>query len=264
MDIKHKNIVLTGATGGIGQALATMFDQEGANLILVARNVSRLSELSQQLSNKSHRQVSADLSTAEGRDDLVAECRQLSTGIDVLINCAGVNDFGLFEEQSQAQIEKLIGINLISPILVCQDLLPFLQHKREARIVNVGSTFGSIGYPGFSTYCASKFGLRGFTESLRRELSDSAVYVSYIAPRATQTSLNSSNIVDMNTTLGNAMDKPSIVAQEVRRLIQKPSQSEKYIGWPEKLFVKVNSLLPKLVDRSLLKQLPIIRRFASA
>ena len=131
-----------------------------------------------------------------------------------------------------------------------------------AQIINVGSTFGSIGYPGFSAYCASKFGLRGFTESLRRELADSGLQVSYIAPRATETDLNSDNIVAMNDALGTAMDEPSLVADEVMQIISTPVASDKYLGWPEKLFVRINALLPALVDSSLRKQLPIIRRFA--
>ncbi len=190
-------------------------------------------------------------------------CESLAPeGIGLLVNCAGVNDFGLFEEQSQDAIEDTIRINLISPMLICQDLLPLLHRHGKAQIVNIGSTFGSIGYPGFSAYCASKFGLRGFTESLRRELADTGVQVSYIAPRATQTDLNSDKIVAMNNELGTAMDKPSVVADEVMGVIDRRSPLDKYMGWPEKLFVKINALLPALVDSSLRKQLPVIRRFA--
>jgi short-subunit dehydrogenase len=141
-------------------------------------------------------------------------------------------------------------------------LLPLLKQQDDSQIVNIGSTFGSIGYPGFGAYCASKFGLRGFTESLRRELSGSGMQVSYIAPRATDTDLNSDNLVAMNDALGTAMDKPSLVANEVMQIINTPSGADKFLGWPEKLFVRINALLPSIVDSSLRKQLPIIRRYA--
>ena len=86
--------------------------------------------------------------------------------------------------------------------------------------------------------------------------------VSYIAPRATQTGLNSDKLVAMNNQLGTAMDKPSVVAEQVLRAISDRSRLDRYMGWPEKIFVKLNAVLPSLVDSSLRKQLPIIRRFA--
>ncbi len=263
MDIHGKNVVLTGASGGIGRALAEKLSAEGARLILVGRNQQKLIQLLDDLGGHLHRAVAADLAEASGRRALLDYCENGGfDGIHLLINNAGVNEFSLFEQQSQDAIVKMVNINLVSPMLICQDLLPFLKQHPGSQIINIGSTFGSIGYPGFGAYCASKFGLRGFSESLRRELADTGVQVSYIAPRATQTSLNSDNIVAMNDALGTAMDKPSLVADEVMQIITTPAGTDRYLGWPEKLFVRINALLPAIVDSSLRKQLPIIRRFA--
>lgn len=263
MNIDDVTVVLTGASGGIGRAIAKRLDAAGARLILVGRHEEKLRELKVGLDNDLHVAVVADIGTDAGRLQLRQYCETLgSAGIGLLVNCAGVNDFGLFEEQSQAAIADTIRINLVSPMLICQDILPMLRLRDEAQIINIGSTFGSIGYPGFGAYCASKFGLRGFTESLRRELADTGVQVSYIAPRATLTNLNSDKLVAMNNELGTAMDKPSVVADEVMNVISDRRPLDKYMGWPEKFFVKVNALLPALVDSSLRKQLPIIRRFA--
>jgi len=260
MIIKDKTAVVTGASGGIGRAITEKLVAAGARLVLVARDRRRLERLLDDLGGHPHVMLAVDLSSDGGRKNLKDFCQNHE--ISLLINATGVNEFGLFEQQSQATIADLININLLSPILVCQDLLPRLQQQSEARIINIGSTFGSIGYPGFSTYCASKFGLRGFTESLRRELADSHTQVSYIAPRATHTALNSETIVALNTALGTMMDDPLLVADEVMRVLRKKATSDKYIGWPEKLFVRINALLPRLVDTSLRKQLSIIRRFA--
>ena len=112
--------------------------------------------------------------------------------------------------------------------------------------VNIGSGFGSIGFAGYSGYSASKFALRGFTEALRRELADSSVRVGYLAPRATVTDMNSEQVVAMNKELGNKMDTPESVAEEFLSLL-KSDQTERYIGWPERFFVKLNSLLPGVV-----------------
>jgi short-subunit dehydrogenase len=260
MDIRRKTVVLTGATGGIGRAIAERLNAEGARLVLVARNLQRLTEFVDTLVADGHRVVPADIGDDSGRRRVVEACRDAE--VSLLINAAGVGDFGLFEDQTADSIRRLVGVNLLGPMLLTLDLLPLLE-KRESCIINIGSTFGSIGYPGFSSYCASKFGLRGFTEALRRELGDGGTRVAYLAPRATRTELNTASVVAMNDALGTAMDEPSLVAGEVLGLIRRAAGADRYIGWPEKLFVRINALFPKLVDSSLRKQLPIIRRFAA-
>lgn len=262
MNIKDKTIVLTGASGGIGRAIAAELADAGARLVLVARNEARLVQLRDELGGKPHLCVAADLATSEGRQRLFDACSGLDDGVSLLINNAGINAFGLFQNQSEDTIRNMVDTNLLSPMLLCQSLLPLLLQQSQARIVNIGSTFGSIGYPGFSSYCASKFGLRGFTEALRRELADSTVDVSYVAPRATRTSINSDNVVALNESLGTAMDEPAVVARKVLGVINGGAHRDKYIGWPEKLVVRINALLPGLVDSSLRKQLPVIQRFA--
>ncbi len=265
MNLSGKTIVLTGASGGIGRELAHALNGQGARLLLVARSADKLELLRDELGGEPHRVVATDLATQDGRRCLFDACTELGSGnLHMLINNAGINAFELFESQSTDAIEALLAINLLSPMLVCHMLLPLLRECDQARIVNVGSTFGSIGYPGFSSYCASKFGLRGFTEALRRELADSSVSVSYVAPRATRTSLNSANVVAMNATLGTAMDDPGQVASQVLKVVRGKGGKDKYIGWPEKLFVRVNALLPGLVDANLRKQLPVIRHFAKS
>ncbi len=255
--------MLTGASGGIGHAIATGLDDAGARMVLVGRNAEKLQSLRAGLSGSRHLTVTADLDTDEGRRALRQACTELDDhGISLLINCLGINELRLFAEQTKERIAQQIQTNLLSPILICHDLLPLLQAQPEALIVNIGSTFGSIGYPGFSSYCASKFGLRGFTEALRRELCDTPVEVSYIAPRATQTDLNSDSVNAMNEALGTNTDDPALVAKEVLNTIRSRSGADCYIGWPEKIFVRLNALLPGLVDSSLRKQLPLIRRFA--
>ena len=155
---------------------------------------------------------------------------------------------------------RMVTINLTSQIALCRDFISLLNTQPSAVIINVGSILGSIGMPGYSVYCASKFGLRGFSEALNRELMDSRTRVRYFAPRATQTALNDVRVNQMNKALGNAMDSPEKVADALIAFIKKDIVST-YLGWPEKLFVRINSLLPALVDKSFRKQLPIIKRY---
>ena len=253
-------IVLTGATGGIGSAVARCLSDQGANLILVARNQQKLQQLQQQL-GKQHLILAVDLSTVEGRAALHNSCAQHPHGIDILINNAGISEFALLQQMTADRISELLHVNLISAIDTCRLLLPLLLKRANGQIINVGSTFGSIGHPGFSVYCASKFGLKGFSEALRRELLDTDVKVSYFAPRATKTTINTDSVTNMNAELGNAMDEPEQVASALAKLIHDGKAAHYFLGWPEKLFVRVNALIPSLVDKALLKQLPVIKRY---
>lgn len=260
MQCKAKNVLLAGATGGIGQAIAVELDRAGARLLLLGRNRARLVALQQRLPGE-HRVIAADINDFGQRAAVVEHCSE--QGLDVFINAVGVMDFGLFEQQDPALIETMVTTNLLGPMLLCRQLLPLLKQREEAGIVNIGSIFGSIGHPGFTAYCATKFGLRGFSEALQRELHDSSVRVSYLAPRATRTDLNSEAVTALNEALGNATDEPERVAEEVMKVLgEKRRQS--YMGWPENLFVRVNSLFPGIVHSALARKLHIIRRHAES
>jgi short-subunit dehydrogenase len=259
MTLKGKDCVLTGATGGIGESFAQVLASAGARLILVARSQDKLDSLLSGLPGEGHRTVAADLSLAEGRGAVCAAC---AGGLDILINAAGVNHFGLLADQSEQQLQQMMDINVTAPMLLTRLLLPALT-ERKGVIVNVGSSFGSIGFAGYCGYSTSKFALRGFTEALRRELSDTPVSVLYLSPRATATAMNSPEVTALNEELGNATDRPERVAQELMVQLQK-HQRARFIGWPERFFVKLNALFPAVVDSALSKQLPVIRRHALA
>lgn len=258
MDLANKLILLTGATGGIGRAIASKLAAGGARLVLVGRDDGKLQKVQAALPGV-HARLVADINETAGRDLVTKHCRRYR--IDVLVNAAGVLDFRFYEKQDSALVESMLVTNLLSPMLLCQQLIPVLKLRPEAAIVNIGSIFGSIGHPGFTAYCASKFGLRGFTESLQRELADSSVRVFYLAPRATRTKLNSSAVTGLNEALGNSTDTPEQVAEELMHMLS-GNQRQRFMGWPEKLFVRVNSLFPGVVHNALVKKLPVIRQFA--
>jgi short-subunit dehydrogenase len=259
MKISACRAVITGASGGIGQALVAALLAEGAQLLLVGRQTEVL-----QAQAKAHAGqvavVTADIRQRSGREAVVAAAQSFG-GINTLINAAGVNHFGLLEQHDDTAIAELIELNVTATLQLTHRLLPLLRQQERALLVNLGSTFGSIGYPGFSAYCASKFALRGFSEALRRELADTRVKVLYFAPRATQTRMNTAKVVAMNDALNVAMDDPHSVARQLLAAIRREKE-EHYLGWPEQLFVRLNSLLPRVVDQALRKQLPIIQRFA--
>lgn len=263
MKLKGKLILLTGASGGIGQAIARRLAAQGARLILVGRSTQQLNALARELNVLTNEGfvLQADITSRNGRDTIRTALLALQEPLDALINCAGVNLFGMLEDSDPEAIEQLINTNVTGTILLTQLALPFL-NKSSGRIVNIGSSFGGLGYPGFSAYCASKFALRGFSEALRRELSDSRIQVAHLAPRATNTSLNSDAVYAMNRELGTAMDEPDVVAAQLELMLTAKRMRDRNIGWPERLFLRINSIFPRIIDNALRGQLPIIRRHA--
>ncbi len=261
MKLDGKTVVLTGAAGGMGALIAGALAERGCKLLLSDLNEEGLHRLQEKLGGQPVI-VAANLCTPEGLTTLVDAC-QAQGSVDVLVNAAGISDFSLFEAMPAARIALALDVNLRVPMQLTQALLPLLKTAPEAAIINIGSTFGAIGYPGFSAYCASKAGLRGFTEALRRELADTSIRVCYLAPRATRTDMNAAAVVALNEELGNAMDPPQVVVDSLVALLESNSKGDFFLGWPEKLFVRVNGLLPSVVDSALGKQLQVIKNFAA-
>jgi short-subunit dehydrogenase len=256
-------VLLTGATGGIGRVVARRLLDQGAHVLLVARDEAALGALvrSFAFAGERARAHAADITQRTARIALCDLARQWHGGINVLINNAGLNNFSMYEDLSPEQLDQCLAVNVQAPMHLCRDLLPWLRTRESATIVNVGSVFGAIGYPGNVAYSASKFAIRGFSEALRRELADSRVSVKYFAPRATRTTMNSAAVVEMNSRLGVAMDSPERVADELVALL-KHRRISALVGWPEKAFAKVNAVLPGIVDRAVRGQLPLIRASA--
>jgi len=259
MKVKNKRLVLTGAAGGMGSILARELFMRGAKLALVDANTDALKTLAEQLDGAVA--VSGDLSTAVGCQSVADQCRELLGGVDMLVNLAGINSFTAFEDETAEKIELMIHVNLLAPMWLSRALLPEMQQRNRGHIVNIGSTFGSIGFAYFSTYSASKFGLRGFSESLRRELADTGIKVSYIAPRAVKTAMNTEAVNRMGVATGMNMDEPEAVVVRIVAAIE-ADKKDTYFGFPESLFVRVNAVLPRLVDGALAAQNRVAKAFA--
>ena len=262
--IADKTIMITGATGGIGRAVAQQLARRGATLIVVGRAAPRLQTLADELTALGARALAlpADLDDAAVAPRLLDAALCHGGRIDILVNCAGTQNFGAFERERSVDTEALFRLNVLAPMALTNAVLPHMRERGSGTIVNVGSIFGSIGFPFFATYSASKFALRGFSEALRRELAGSGVGVTYVAPRFTRTGFNRPAVARMAGALKMNQDEPAAVARSVIRSIER-NDSERYLGWPEKLFVRINSLLPRLVDQSLIKQRAQMQPFAS-
>lgn len=260
MRLSDARVVLTGASGGIGLAIATALCASGAQVLAVARHRVPLEGLLERYPQQLC-WIGADLTVLADRRKVLAAAEAIG-GVNLLINAAGINHFAMLEQLDDDEINSMLALNIGAPICLTNLLLPLLKQAPSAMVVNVGSTYGSIGYPGYATYCATKFALRGFSEALRRELADTPVGVLYVAPRATRTQMNSPAAQALNDALKSNVDDPNTVASAVVQAIAN-ERRDLYLGWPERFFVKLNSVLPNLVDRGLRKQLPLIRRFSN-
>ena len=248
MKLEDGRILITGASGGIGCAIARALHRRGCALLLHGNQCRS----NVQGDNIVH--VQGDLTTVQGREDVVAAA--VSFGINVLINSAGINQFSAFEHND---VTRIIDVNVTAPMTLTQMLVPHLTDQPSATILNVGSAFGHIGFPGYVSYCASKHAMKGFTEALKRELSDSRVRVQYVSPRETNTHMNDDAATRLNVTLGNTSDEPDYVAEEVVSALAS-GKSRVQIGNTESLQVRLNSIFPGLVDLALAKQLSVIKQ----
>lgn len=262
MNLAGRTVIVTGASGGIGVALCHALAQAGASIMAVGRNRSRLTALAAALPAGRVQTVIADLSTSLGRSHLSSAIRQANVSPSVLVLGHAQSAFGLFEEQHPDALETLLQTNLVGSALLIHSLLPVLRRHEQASVVAIGSTFGSIGFPGFATYSAGKFGLRGLMEALSREHDGTGMRFQYLSPRATRTAFNTPAVDALNAELKVDSDAPDTVATALVRAIEQGDR-RRQLGWPEKLFARINGMFPALVDRSLRAQLPIIRRHAS-
>ncbi len=272
MNINGKNILLTGAGGGIGQPLALALSSKGAKLALVDRNQVRAAALCEKINQSGGVSgtggtaiaIIADFQVTETDHNLaqlVLDSAIKGLGeIDILINSAGILDFTLFAEQSMARISQMMHINATVPIQLTRAVLPGFLARNSGQIVNIGSIFGSIGFPHYATYSASKFALHGFSQALRRELADSDIAVTYIAPRAIKTAMNDEVASKMLAATNTAMDEPEVVVAQIIKAIES-KKHEYYIGQPESFFAWLNGFLPSVVNIGLQKQARISRQF---
>jgi short-subunit dehydrogenase len=190
MDLSGRTALITGAGSGIGRALAIALAGRGCNLALADINTAGLEETAGQVGSQvkvsQHR---LDVSDPGQITAFPASVRTAHPGIDVLINNAGVALGGTFEQVSPADFEWLISINFLGVVRMTRAFLPVLRQSADARLVNLSSIFGIIAPPGQTAYVASKFAVRGFSESLRHELKGSPVGVTVVHPGGVATSI---------------------------------------------------------------------------
>lgn len=243
------SVILTGATGGIGEAIARALVDRGDRVLLVARSPDAVARLARSLGEgRTPGTVDAlalDITRPEGRAAIVRAAGE--RGVDTLVNNAAIPSFGPFESLDDAHLEAVIGTNLLAPMQLTRAVLPVLRQRPAATVLNVGSALGRLGLPGFSAYSAAKFGLRGFSEALRRELAGGPIRVCHLAPRTTRTRFNDQRVETYNRLTGSRSDPPERVARAAIGLLDGRA-AERFLGLPESVVVRLNGLAPAWLD----------------
>ena len=242
--------VVTGAGSGIGRALAVEADRRGYRLLLCGRRLEALQATRALLTSGDGLVVPADVTDPSGRLVIHRAVDGIGGSLDLLVHCAGLVQPALLSETADHDLERMLQTNLAAPLLLTRDLRDPLA-AAAGRIVFVGSTLGIIGHPYFSAYCATKHGLYGLADSLRRELAEEGIGVTYAAPRAVRTAA-SEGYSAIARALNMRMDAPEDVAADIMNGVEKGVPTI-YPRGMERIYIGIQRLFPGLIDQSLMQ-----------
>jgi short-subunit dehydrogenase len=250
--IENKAIVLTGASSGIGRAVALKLGRERARLLLVARREERLVELVNEI------QANGGVAFAEALDLInpesvraMVQCAQERLGrIDVLINNAGFGYFGTVESIPPSVVRDIFALNFEAPLLASQLVIPIMRRQGGGHIINISSIAGKRGLPLSGIYCATKFALNGLSEALRLEVRDAHIHLSLVYPASTMSEFRDStrrgDVIGSFKAIGPQQTSEE-VAESIVRCVRDP-KLEVYPYWPSRFVAWLNTMAPSLLD----------------
>ena len=251
VDLNDKVVIITGASEGIGRESAKLFAEEGSSVVLAARRRNLLAETLESLPGKKdkHSFYPTDISEDDDVKRLVSEAIKKYSRIDVLVNNAAVSYVGRVSDMDPEEAMNAININLMGTIRMTHEVLPFMIEQKSGHIINVSSIIGKRGIPYRSVYCASKFGLEGFMESLRMEVAKYNIAVSMVRPPSVRTNF-SKKIRRGSDVIHYELDKldPVTVAKVVVATAKSPRRDVN-VGFLAKSFLFFSGVCPVFFDR---------------
>ncbi|MGQ0601141.1 MAG: SDR family NAD(P)-dependent oxidoreductase [Anaerolineales bacterium] len=248
--MNNKIILITGASSGIGAAAAREFVRQGAQVALVARRADRLAALAEELGPNALA-ITADVTQRADRERIIAATLEHFGRIDVLFNNAGAARLGWLETLMAEEVETQIQLNLLAVIELTRLVLPHMLARKSGHIINHASMAGLVGTPTYSVYCATKAGVRAFSEALRREVSPFGVHVSVLSPGGVaETEFAEVAGIHRRTRLATPrflQPKSTDIARAVVGLVRHP-QREVIVSWPMRVAAWINATFPALTD----------------
>lgn len=203
-DLTDKTAIVTGATGGIGGAIAKALHGAGATVGISGRNEDKLKALAAELGDRVH-VLPADLSSSEGIDALVKDATEAMGGVDILVNNAGLTRDNLSMRMKDEEWQQVLDVNLTAPFKLAKAVQRGMMKKRFGRIINITSVVGVTGNPGQTNYCASKAGMIGWSKSMAQEVASRGITINCVAPGFIATAMTDALTDDqkerINTTI---------------------------------------------------------------
>lgn len=256
--MKDKVVLITGATSGIGKALALAFGQAGAAVVITGRNVQNLQLTAQELKTQNiiYLALQADVSQEQDCATMVAETIRKFGKLDILINNAGISMRALFENLELEVIRKVMDINFYGTVYATKYALPHII-KSKGSVIGISSIAGYRGLPGRTGYSASKFAMHGFLETLRTEMLAKGVHVMVACPGFTSSNIRNTALAANGQAQGESpRDEDQMMpAEEVAARILKATYQRKrdlVMTTQGKLTVFLNKWFPSLTDRLVL------------
>ena len=250
--IEGSRAVVTGASSGIGRAIALELARCGAKLIVVARSEDKLRSLADQICQSGQQAVPVvgDITEEAVRREVVERAESELGGLDILVNNAGVSAHGRFLTASPDRLRRIMEVNFFAAAELIRAALPLLQSGRRPMVVNVGSILGHRGLPLNTEYCASKFALQGFSESLRAEFAKLGIDVLVVSPGTTETEMFDHLIEQKDEvpwSLKRGVPAAHVARQTVRAI--RLGKHEITPSFQGRMLVWLNRMAPRLVDR---------------
>jgi short-subunit dehydrogenase len=251
-DVRGLRVIITGASQGIGRALAEAAAARGARVLAAARSRALLNELaaSVRAGGGAIETVEADVTSPEDRQRMFLAAERQFGGLDVLVNNAGIGATGHFVDASPERLRKIMEVNFFGLTETTRVFLPLLRRGNTPAVVNVSSIAGKRGIPARSEYSASKFAVQGFSEALRAELDKDGVDVLVVCPGLTQTNfsrnmLEQKALVQMDHLRG--MTSHDVASAMLRAL--ETGRHEVCLTAGGRTLVLVSRFFPRLADR---------------
>jgi short-subunit dehydrogenase len=243
--------VLTGASSGIGWALAQRLAEHKARLVLASRSQERLESLQTDLRSRGAEAIAipTDVTDPGQRAHLIESAVTAFGGIDILINNAGVGAMGPFSEANESRLRRVLEVNFFGSVELTRLALPHLRQAGRAMLVNIGSVAGRRGFPGNAEYCASKFALAGWSECLRAEWAPLGIHVLLVSPGLIATDFHK-NMIEDNSYYDFERHRIMSADRCARQIVRamRYRKNEVVITGLGKVLVWANRFVPRLVD----------------